>query len=103
MRRRLSRSDLISLYTAALEMRDEARRELADSRAVCRSQATEIGRLHDELTAAKAPAARSGETAELARAKRTIAALDEQLRVLEASNLEFSRQAMRHAGTAVQA
>lgn len=101
MRRRLSRRDLANLYATALEARDEARSELADSRSICSAQASEIGRLHDELTAAKAPAPRPGASAELARAKRTIASLDEQLRVLEASNLELSRAAMQRAGTAV--
>lgn len=100
MRRRLSRRDLTNLYTTALGMRDEARRELADSRHVCRTQAAEIERLRDVLAATLRDTA-GGRTAELARAKQTIAALDRQLAVLEASNLELSRQAMQQAGTAV--
>lgn len=101
--RRLSRRELTNLYANALAQRDEARRERDDSRSFCSAQAAELARLHDELTAAKTPAARTGESAELARARRTIAAMDEQLRVLEASNLEYSRQAMTTAGTAVTA
>lgn len=100
MRRRLSRRDLTNLYTTALDMRDEARRELADSRYLCRTQAAEIEYLREQLADAIRDSA-GGPAAELARAKRTIVALDEQLRVLEASNLELSRQAMQRAGTAV--
>ncbi|MFJ7070146.1 hypothetical protein [Streptomyces sp. NPDC101115] len=97
--RRLSRRELGNLYAAALEQRDQARADLSASRSTCRAQITELERLRDELAAAgRTPAA-----AELARAKRTIAALDEQLRVLEASNLEYSRAAMERAGTAVTA
>ncbi|HEY9367034.1 hypothetical protein [Streptomyces sp.] len=51
MRRRLSRRDLTNLYTTALDMRDEARRELADSRFTCSSQASEITRLREQLDA----------------------------------------------------
>ncbi|MFC8583337.1 hypothetical protein ACFUGD_01990 [Streptomyces sp. NPDC057217] len=95
--RRLSRRELARLYANALEQRDQARTDLAASRSVCRAQATEL----DQLRTAPAPAA--GDATELARAKRTIAHLDEQLRVLEASNLELSRAAMERAGTAVKA
>ncbi|MFF5451834.1 hypothetical protein ACFY40_11415 [Streptomyces sp. NPDC012950] len=95
--KRLSRRELARLYAAALEQRDQARADLSASRSVCRAQAVEI----EQLRTAPVPAA--GDATELARAKRTIAHLDEQLRVLEASNLELSRAAMQRAGTAVTA
>ncbi|MFF7851878.1 hypothetical protein ACFZDF_30465 [Streptomyces sp. NPDC007910] len=93
--KRLSRRELGRLYAAALQQRDEARHDLSASRSVCRAQAAELDRLRT------APPVDSA--TELARAKRTIAHLDEQLRVLEASNLELSRAAMERAGTAVTA
>ncbi|MEU9861290.1 hypothetical protein AB0D99_10460 [Streptomyces sp. NPDC047971] len=101
--RRLSRRELTRLYVNALSQRDEARRERDDSRSLCSAQAAELGKLHDQLTARPPAPARVGDATELARAKATIRRLDEQLRVMEASNLEYSRQAMTRAGTATEA